>query len=141
MQYAPVRNEKYQIIGVLFTARDINESKYVLEELKLSEFRFHAIFDQAPMGIALVESATENLLQVNPFFCKILGYESEEILYRNFAEIMHSENIQQSLVNLHSLAEKNDKISFENKLVNLKGECNKIAIVRNRDIVIFDIVG
>ncbi len=121
LQYAPVRNEKYQIIGVLFTARDINESKYVLEELKLSELRFHTIFDQAPMGIALVEAVTENFLQVNPFFCKILGYESEEILYRNFAEIMHPENIQQSLVNLHSLAEKNDEISFENKFIKKDG--------------------
>lgn len=121
LQYAPVRNEKYQIIGVLFTARDINESKYVLEELKLSELRFHTIFDQAPMGIALVESVTENLLQVNPFFCKILGYESEEILYRNFMEIINPENIQQSSVILHSLAEKNGEVSFENKFIKRDG--------------------
>jgi signal transduction histidine kinase len=34
LQYAPVRNEEFQIIGVLFTARDITESKKANETLK-----------------------------------------------------------------------------------------------------------
>ncbi|MBK6605068.1 MAG: PAS domain S-box protein [Leptospiraceae bacterium] len=79
LQFAPVKNEKDLIIGVLFTVNDINDRKQLHRELAQSELRFRTIFDQAPMGIALANSYSGIPVQVNQKFCEILGSDSDEL--------------------------------------------------------------
>ncbi len=58
--------------------KDISRRKEVEEALKESEQRFSGIFQQAAVGIHLMNLDGE-FLQVNPRFCQILGYTQSEI--------------------------------------------------------------
>lgn len=122
-QYAPVKNEKNEIFGVLFTGRDINEKKHAEEELKESENRFHAIFDQTPLGIALVESITGEFIQINPKLCEIIGYKEEEIIGKRFLDITHPEDIKLSFDKWEILSDgETNPISYEKRYIKKNGE-------------------
>ncbi len=44
-----------------------------------AEARFHAVFDQAPLGIALVDAQTGMIEELNARFCSILGQSREDL--------------------------------------------------------------
>ncbi len=57
---------------------DITEKKILEDELRESEQRFRATFEQASIGIAHIDLEGHFLL-VNPKFCTIAGYTYEEL--------------------------------------------------------------
>jgi len=89
--------------------RALNEQKLETErslavaELKESEERFKAIFNDAPMGIALVDSLTGEIYNVNPMFARIAGRTIEEITNINWMSITHPDDIQLDLDNMAKL--------------------------------------
>lgn len=48
--------------------------------LKTSEIRYRRLFETAPYGILVLDAATGMVVDVNPFLCQMLGYESRDIL-------------------------------------------------------------
>ena len=67
-----------------------------MEETKQqSEERFRAMFEYAPLGIALVDSAGI-LLPSNQVFLEILGYSSEEFQNQPFSNFIHPDEQQRS---------------------------------------------
>ena len=59
------------------------------KDLKESEERFRAAFDDSAAGMALV-SLEGRLFEVNRFLSTMLGYTQEELLSKNFHELLHS---------------------------------------------------
>jgi PAS domain S-box-containing protein len=57
---------------------DINERKLMLEDLKKSEARFQAVFENAAVGIAVM-GLDRRALEINPVAEKIVGYSAEEL--------------------------------------------------------------
>jgi len=49
-------------------------------KLQQSERQLRAIFEQAGVGVSLVDSTSGRILQVNQKFCQIIGYTSEEVV-------------------------------------------------------------
>ena len=66
------------------------------EDLRRSEERFRATFEQAAVGIAHVGLGGE-WLRVNQKLCDIVGYTREELLGRTFQDITHPEDLQDNL--------------------------------------------
>ena len=62
------------------------------QELRESERRLAATFEQAAVGIAHFE-ANEQWLRVNQKFCDLIGYRREELAGMTFEEITHPEDI------------------------------------------------
>ncbi|MBN1913199.1 MAG: PAS domain S-box protein [Candidatus Omnitrophica bacterium] len=60
--------------------RNITERKEKEEELKESEMRFKAIFNESREGRLLVEIETRKFFMCNPAICKMLGYTEEELM-------------------------------------------------------------
>lgn len=48
--------------------------------LKTSEIRYRRLFETAPYGILVLDAETGVVVDVNPFMCRLLGYESDDIL-------------------------------------------------------------
>lgn len=118
IQYAPVKNKSQEIIGILFSAQDISEKKKSQQLLKQSELRFHAIFDRAPLGIALLESKSGKFVQVNPKFCEMLNYNPVEILNLSFLEITHPDDLYENMDSLRLFLDgKTPLISLENRYI------------------------
>ena len=81
------------IIGIFGTARDITEKKNIEKILKKSEEKFRLIFDNATDGMALVEPESKTFILANKEFCKMLGYNKDEIIKKDIFDIHPSEDI------------------------------------------------
>lgn len=100
----PLRNAQGEITGVIATLHDLTDRRQSAALLEASEKRFHAIFDRSPVGIALTDTRTGRLLQVNPKYCEIVGRTEQDILSRDFQSFTHPEDLAQDIENMRRLA-------------------------------------
>ena len=73
--------------------RDITERQRIESNLRESEERFRATFEQAAVGIAHVD-IEGRFLRVNDKLCEITGYSREELLRRTFSDLTMPEDQQ-----------------------------------------------
>jgi PAS domain S-box-containing protein len=66
------------------------------EKLLNNEVKFKAIFDRAPVGIALVDDNTGNFIEINNKFCEIIGYSEDEMKTKNYQSITHPKDLYQN---------------------------------------------
>jgi PAS domain S-box-containing protein len=80
--------------------RDITERKQAEEELLISEERFKMIFNESPIGIALVNSQTGKIENANPMYAKITGRSVEELMNLDWTQYTHPDDIPVNLDNV-----------------------------------------
>lgn len=59
---------------------DISRQKQAEEKLRISENRYHELFDAASDAIVLIDNTTGRLIQVNRAACTMYGYKRGELL-------------------------------------------------------------
>lgn len=102
--------------------RDVFRSGELAQDLRDSEQRFRATFEQAAMGIAHV-SPEGRFLRVNRRLCDIAGYSREELLERTFEEITYPGDRAADLVQMRQLLSgERDECSLEKRYVRKNGE-------------------
>lgn len=84
---------KVRIVAI----RDITEHILAEESLLKSERRFKTMFEDAPLGIALIDSITGKIYEVNPMFAKIAGRSIAEMVNIDWISITHPDDIQEDL--------------------------------------------
>ncbi len=87
------RNGHLTVTGHLVVLNEITEHKQTERALRESEERFRNVFEDAPIGMAVV-SLEGTLLQVNKAFCEMLGYCEQELAGRSFSSITHHDDIE-----------------------------------------------
>lgn len=97
-----LRNEHGEIVGAMGVSRDITSLKKAEEELRLSEERHRAIYDQAYIGIARIAKMGRFLL-VNERLCDMLDYSAEELYRKTFYELGVTEEVEESLTDWDQL--------------------------------------
>ena len=88
------------VIGALSSGRDITESKQAEEELRATQQRFQAVFEQAAVGVVIAEGTQGRFVNVNRRFCEIVGYSAEELLQRTSDDITHPDDIRHDTAEL-----------------------------------------
>jgi hypothetical protein len=83
-------------VRVVFTNGLLAERHRTGEQLRESEARFEATFEQAAVGIAMV-APDGRWLRVNRKLCEIVGYRQEELLARRFQDITHPDDLDADL--------------------------------------------
>jgi PAS domain S-box-containing protein len=73
-----------------------------LAELKASEARFRATFENAAVGMAHVDAAGY-WVRVNQRLCEIVGYSCEELLQRTFQDLTHPDDLDADVANVRRL--------------------------------------
>lgn len=73
----PRRDVKGNIVRWYGSVESIDEYKRATDELRASEATLRAVFDAAPVGIALIESATRRFLHANPRAEELTGCRLE----------------------------------------------------------------
>lgn|GEM_PF-2543675 len=84
-----LRNSDGSLQGWVGMNSDITERKLAEQAVKESETRFRTIFEQAAMGVALVDAMSGSLFRVNNKFCELTGYSSEELVGQKFDSLTH----------------------------------------------------
>jgi len=59
--------------------------------LRAAEARFRGLFEQAAVGIAMIESSTGRMIAANRKLCRITGYTAEELMIKGGMAITHPE--------------------------------------------------
>ncbi len=83
--------------------RDITERKRVEETLRQNEEKLRAIFEQAAVGVAQIETATGRFARINDRYCDIVGITAEEMTATTFMAITHPDDLQADLDNMERL--------------------------------------
>lgn len=94
------RDDNGDVLGVFAAARDITESEQIEKALLKSEALFKTMFNEAPLGIALIDSLTGQVYSVNPMFAKIAGRTMEEMANIDWMGIAHPDDVQEDLDNM-----------------------------------------
>ena len=71
--------------------------------LAASERRFHALFEQSRVGIALLDSTTGRFLRVNHTYEQLLGYPAEAMASLDFMTITHPDDLADDLAAMERL--------------------------------------
>ena len=75
----------------------------LLRDLGLSERRFRTMFEEAPLGIALTDSQTRNIVEVNPRFAEIVGRSRSDLKSIDWKDITESEDARKDMDNMARL--------------------------------------
>lgn len=84
------------------THQDITERKQKEEKLRISEEAFRGNFENAAIGMALLDE-TGKWLKVNQKVCETVGYSQEELMLMTFQDITHPEDLNTDLKFLNEL--------------------------------------
>jgi len=91
----PIIDGKGLIGKAAIIARDITQRKQADRALEISEKKFRTIFEQAAVGVAVVESKSGRFLQINQRYCDILGYTVGEMLQKTVVDITYPKDLEE----------------------------------------------
>lgn len=86
------RTDDFVVAGRLIVLNDITEHMQAERSLRESVERFRNIFEEAPIGMAVV-GMDGMLLQVNKAFCEMLGFGEQELTVRTLSDITHPDDV------------------------------------------------
>jgi len=97
----PVFDTDGNVIYIIHHVEDVTESsisheRAINEQLRESEMRFQAAFEQAAVGIAII-SLEGRWLHVNHKLCQIVGYNHDELRALTFQDITHLDDLDTDL--------------------------------------------
>lgn len=86
---------------------------------KASEARYRKLFESSKDGILILDTPNGNIIDVNPFFCQLLGYSQKELINKSLWNIGIFRNISDTEELIKELQDK-DYICYDNILLSTK---------------------
>jgi PAS domain S-box-containing protein len=105
--------EEPAVKAIVVNYHVVTDRKLAEDALLESEIRFRTLFEQAAVGVALLETETGHFVSINKKYCAFLGYTLEEMLGKTLQDISHPEDIQKNL---------------DNNALLIRGEINEFSV-------------
>jgi PAS domain S-box-containing protein len=120
--FKPILDDKMAVGFVIAEGRNISVYKRTSEALYQSRARFATIFEKAGTGI-IIKGPDGKIIDCNPAFLGMLGYQLEEIQERDYLEITHPKDRAVSRKLFSELLDgKRDSYSLEKRYLSKTGE-------------------
>jgi histidine kinase len=81
---SPIKNEHGEIVAAMEMSVDVTQRKLLEEELKKSEKKYYAIFDNIPNPVFVLDMNTLEILDCNHSVKAVYGYDKDEIIRSSF---------------------------------------------------------
>jgi PAS domain S-box-containing protein len=81
----PLRDANGQIVGITCATMDITDRRVAEEKLRESESRFRSIFENAAVGVALVDRRGK-VITANDAYCRFLGCLRDDLALEEYPE-------------------------------------------------------
>ena len=107
--------------------RDITERKQSEQKLREAEKRYRALFDQAPLGVLVVDPETTEFVEFNDVANRQLGYSKEEFAKLRIADIEAKETIDEVKTHTSRMAKEGGG-EFETKHYTKDGEIRDVLV-------------
>jgi len=88
---APIKNESGQVVAAMEMSLDVTPTKLLEEELKKSEKKYAAIFDNIPNPVFVLDMETLEILDCNDSVAGVYGYQKEDIIGTSFLRLFREE--------------------------------------------------
>lgn len=99
-KFTPKEIENIKILSKILSLEE--ERRRAEEKLVQSEKFYHTLFDSSPGGI-LLEDDTGTILNVNPAFCKLMGYKAKELIGHKVHVLASPDRLQNVDANIKRL--------------------------------------
>lgn len=121
LNYTPVIVDKEHTRGISVSFLDISDHKKILSDLVAAEMLKKAIFNATSTGISITDEKGM-LYDVNSEYCKIYGYERDEMIGKHFTFAL-PEEIRESFSKMHdSFMQGTSELPGEFQMINTSGE-------------------
>ncbi len=126
----PQKDEHGVTIAFQSVVRDVTQVREAARALQESEERFRAVFESSPIGIALVDTSTQRLIQANRSFLDLIGYSREELTGLTVADITHPDDWTREQESIdRRLGGTATSYSFEKRYVRKDGTIRDVIVV------------
>ncbi len=126
----PQKDQNGDTIAFQSVVHDVTQLRQAARALQESEERFRAVFESSPIGIALVDTSTQRLVQANRSFLDLIGYSSEELPGLTVADITHPEDWTREQESIHRRLDGTATgYSFEKRYVRKDGALRDVIVV------------
>jgi diguanylate cyclase (GGDEF)-like protein/PAS domain S-box-containing protein len=92
VQVRPLRGEDEQLIGGVGIFEDITRRKHADELRRHTQDRFELMFDNAPIGMALL-TAEQRVVRANQALLTMTGYGSQQLHSKTLSELTHPDDL------------------------------------------------
>ncbi|HUF54523.1 MAG TPA: EAL domain-containing protein [Dehalococcoidia bacterium] len=122
---------------IVINGRDVTERQEAAAILRESEERMRTIFEEAPIGMSIVQPDF-TVLSVNKALCEMLGYDEDTLRRRGLAGVTHPDDLGEDLEMARELAEgRADSYRLEKRFITRDGEIvwgdTTATVIRDRD--------
>ncbi|MDP3937171.1 MAG: PAS domain S-box protein, partial [Deltaproteobacteria bacterium] len=95
----PIGLGRWRLTGL---CTDLTVRRNAEEAVRENAQRFQKVFEEGPLGMALVDPDFA-FLRINSTFCRMLGYSETDLIGRRFAHITHPDDIDQNVSHVRRL--------------------------------------
>jgi len=89
---APIKNESGEVVAAMEMSLDVTRTKLLEEELKKSEKKYSAIFENIPNPVFVLDMDTLEILDCNGSVKNVYGYKKKAIIRTSFLELFRKED-------------------------------------------------
>ena len=88
---SPIVNDKGEVVAAMEISLDITERRQLEDELKLSEMKYHAIFNNIPNPVFVLDIETLEILDGNMSVETVYGFTSADIIGTPFTNLFRED--------------------------------------------------
>jgi PAS domain S-box-containing protein len=130
-----VFEDVFLVISCFRSIREMRSIANRTAALEASEQTFRQIFEEGPMGVAVVD-LQQRFVKVNTSLCQMMGYSSEELIGKSTLEITHPDDVHLDEAIVEELRAGVARSAFEKRYLRKDGALVWVnltaAIIRDR---------